>query len=257
MQSIIYESINDKFGYGEYLGFKVIIMKENGYINATRMCNDISEIIKKDKAFRYWKKIESAKELIEEVENNIKAAGGILTSAIISVGSQGIQELQYLQGSYVHPDIIVHIASWASPKIAIKVSKIINGQIISEYEKQIQEKEEELVLRGEELKRYKNYLNSMKEYILIYHEPTAADDVYYISRVNERSKPTIESRARAKKYELLHNIPMTRNSIELYYNLRKGLQARELIITIDNNRIRISPQYSLEKFVEDINNSHL
>lgn len=256
MQSIIYESINEKFGYGEYLGFKVIIMKENGYINATRMCNDISEIIKKDKAFRYWKKIESAKELIEEVENNIKADGGILSSAII-IHKGGLQELQYLQGSYVHPDIIVHIVSWASPKIAIKVSKIINGKIISEYEKQIQEKEEELVLRGEELKRYKNYLDSMKEYILIYHEPSAIDNVYYISRVNERSKPTIESRARAKNYELLHNIPMTRNSIELYYNLRKGLQARELIIAIDNNRIRISPQYSLEKFVEDINNSHL
>jgi len=121
----------------------------------------------------------------------------------------------------------------------------------------INEKEEELVLRGEELKRYKKYLDSMKEYILIYHEPAAADDVYYISKVNERSKPTIESRARAKKYELLYNIPMTKNSIELYYNLRKGLQARELIVAIDNNRIRISNQYSLENFVEDINNSHL
>lgn len=256
MQSIIYESINEKFGYGEYLGFKVIIMKENGYINATRMLKNIEEITGKRKDFHDWKRIQQAQELIEAVENDLKAVRGISVSAFYTEKG-GIQEFQYLQGSYVHPDIIVHIASWASPKIGIKVSRIVNARVIQDYKKQIQEKEEELVLRGEELKRYQYYLDSMKEYILIYHEPTAIDDVYYISRVNERSKPTIESRARVKNYKLLHEIPMTRNSIELYYNLRKGLQARELVVAVDNNRIRIKNSYTLEKFVEDINNSHL
>ncbi len=38
LSDIVFEKINDKFGYGQYIDFKVIIMLENGYINATKLC---------------------------------------------------------------------------------------------------------------------------------------------------------------------------------------------------------------------------
>ena len=38
MQQIIYENINSDFGYGTFLDLRVVIMKKNGYINATKMC---------------------------------------------------------------------------------------------------------------------------------------------------------------------------------------------------------------------------
>jgi hypothetical protein len=41
MNDIIYEDLGDKYNkyaYGMYGDFKVIIMKENGYINATKLC---------------------------------------------------------------------------------------------------------------------------------------------------------------------------------------------------------------------------
>ena len=37
---MIYEDINDRFGYANYLGLKVLIDKTNGYINGTKLCND-------------------------------------------------------------------------------------------------------------------------------------------------------------------------------------------------------------------------
>src|SRR5579872_1624637 len=40
IMNISFEDINDKFCYGNYCGIKVVIMKENGYINVTKICND-------------------------------------------------------------------------------------------------------------------------------------------------------------------------------------------------------------------------
>jgi len=40
IQNIIFEDINDVYAYGKYGDFNVIIMKDNGYINATKLCKD-------------------------------------------------------------------------------------------------------------------------------------------------------------------------------------------------------------------------
>ena len=172
MEGIIFENINDKFGYGEYLGFKVIIMKKNGYINASKMCNDISDKIGKEKRFRKWKTLEHSQELIsgwrkcqsdsegqnrasEKIEPFFKYLGGD-------------KDELFLQGHYVHPDLIVHIASWASPKIAWKVSEIVNKYIVNEYKKQIKKLKKENDELNKEVESSDNLLNIMKEYIIIF-----------------------------------------------------------------------------------------
>jgi hypothetical protein len=40
IREISFKDINDVYSWGNYGDFKVIIMKENGYINATKICND-------------------------------------------------------------------------------------------------------------------------------------------------------------------------------------------------------------------------
>ena len=40
LNEIIFDHINDKYAYGKYSDFKVIIMKENRYINATKLCKE-------------------------------------------------------------------------------------------------------------------------------------------------------------------------------------------------------------------------
>ena len=48
ISEICYEQIKDDYWYADYLGFKVVMMKSNCYINATKLCNDGA------KRFEHW-----------------------------------------------------------------------------------------------------------------------------------------------------------------------------------------------------------
>ena len=120
LSDIAFEDINDKYCYGQYADFKVIMMKKNGYINATKMCQYISDQIKIKKELKEWKKIKFADEII----NTVSSMGGIPPTELTITIKGGSD--QNLCGTYVHPDLIPHIASWASPTFAVKVSRIVN-----------------------------------------------------------------------------------------------------------------------------------
>jgi len=53
-----------------------------------------------------------------------------------------------LKGTYVHPDLIPHIACWASPKFAIMVTKIVNkyliGDMVRQHKDLIKEKDDKI-----------------------------------------------------------------------------------------------------------------
>jgi len=66
LNQIIFEHIDDKYAYGKYAEFTVIMMKENRYINATKLCDDHKKLLKN------WTKNESSQKLIEIVNNIIK-----------------------------------------------------------------------------------------------------------------------------------------------------------------------------------------
>jgi len=40
IRNIIFKDIDDKYAYGKLGNFKVMLMKKNGYINATKLCKD-------------------------------------------------------------------------------------------------------------------------------------------------------------------------------------------------------------------------
>jgi len=40
LSDIIYENINNDYGYGDYLGLKLIIHKPTNMINATKLCRE-------------------------------------------------------------------------------------------------------------------------------------------------------------------------------------------------------------------------
>lgn len=49
-----------------------------------------------------------------------------------------------MRGTYVHPLLIPHIASWISSAFAIKVSIIVNNFIVNEYKEKINNLEEKI-----------------------------------------------------------------------------------------------------------------
>ena len=54
LNDIAFEDINDEYCYGKYGDFDVIMMKNNGYINATNLCDYIVEQTGSKKTYKHW-----------------------------------------------------------------------------------------------------------------------------------------------------------------------------------------------------------
>jgi hypothetical protein len=82
----------------------------DGYINATDMCNAAG------KRFNDYTRLGSTAEFISE----LSSVTGIPATELMSATQGGNPNLQ---GSWVHPDIAIHLGQWLSPKFAVMVSK--------------------------------------------------------------------------------------------------------------------------------------
>jgi predicted helicase len=111
-----YVDIDDTYAKTKYGKFDVIVMKHNGYVNATNLCkkND-----KKD--YRYWTENSESKKIIERV----KILHPDVTDFTITVKTGS----NFTRGTYVHPSLIVSVACWCYPEFAIEVSDIVNRHI--------------------------------------------------------------------------------------------------------------------------------
>ena len=159
LSDILFENINNNYSYGAYGDFKVIIMKKNNYINATKLCSE------NNKRYEHWSRNASNEELINEVKKEINHSNS-LTTHIRAVNDfddndtdfikpiiviKGGGKITQISGTYVHPLLIPHIASWISPKFGIKVSKIVNEYIINEYKNKLLENNNKLAEKEMEL----------------------------------------------------------------------------------------------------------
>ena len=156
LNQIIFEHIDDKYAYGKYGDFKVIMMTKNRYINTTKLCKEYG------KEFFNWKQNKNNQEIINEVEIDIYSALGIPRaeenkSFIIINGGKN----QIIKGTYVHELLIPHIASWISPIFAVKVSKIVNSFITNEYINEIKMKNNEIKDKNSKIDSLEEKLNTI------------------------------------------------------------------------------------------------
>jgi hypothetical protein len=63
LSSTITETINDDFGRAKYLEHNVIIMRKNGYVNITKLCQQYGKL------FKNWLGNGSSKELCDVVSS--------------------------------------------------------------------------------------------------------------------------------------------------------------------------------------------
>ena len=63
-QFVTFQDVNEQYAWVNYGQFKLLMMKRNGYVNVTKMCDD------GDKEFRMWKRNTRSKELINLLINN-------------------------------------------------------------------------------------------------------------------------------------------------------------------------------------------
>ena len=123
--NLAYEKINDKYSKAKYGEFDVIMNMTTGYINATKLCTDGGKHMKN------WTRNDGNKELIDVFNKKINNQLNF-EPVLICDDSYGIT-----RGTYVHPKLITHIASWVSPAFAWKVSEIVNNFLIKEKEDEI------------------------------------------------------------------------------------------------------------------------
>ncbi|UWX11383.1 CRPV-274 [Crowpox virus] len=137
---IVTDHIDDRFSWVRYNDFEIIVMKENGYVNATKLC------ILGNKRLSDWLNMETTKELIREAEyvnRNWKAKSFYMNDikgVILDIESEDY--VYEVSGCYIHQDLISHITSWISPLFSLKVSKIMNYYTMSKYERELRDKED-------------------------------------------------------------------------------------------------------------------
>jgi|SRR5579872_881155 len=132
IRNIIFKDINEDYAWGKYGDIKVIIMKENGYINATHLVHNTQTKNGRPKEFRQWKLLSTTEDLLSVVSKDV----GISTTNLFIVIQTSSNKIAVTRGTYVHPDLIPQIASWASPNFAHTISKIVNKYFSKKADKE-------------------------------------------------------------------------------------------------------------------------
>lgn len=81
----------------------------DGYINATALCQAA------DREWAHYYSTKQTKEFLAELSNDL----GIPMSEV----TQSVRGGSGPQGTWVHPQVAIHLAQWLSPKFAVQVSK--------------------------------------------------------------------------------------------------------------------------------------
>ncbi len=126
--------INNDYHYGMLGEFKLIIRSKDNYVNITKLCTDGG------KRFCKWKENEKSRGFLKFFDERYMAcfddtptSGCRREYKCLDVVTQSDLEgntnenIQVIQGTYVHMDVAIYVAQWVSDDFAVKVSSIVRG----------------------------------------------------------------------------------------------------------------------------------
>src|SRR5277367_1540403 len=168
LSAICFEHIKDDYWYGAYGEFRVVMMKTNGWVNASKMCKDGG------KDMYYWTRLQSTKQLLaaydrlkaSENTTDIKTEDGNTCGdrepGIPGHGSNTLKIVvennfseagRLIRGTYCPADLIPSIAGWISPEFQLKANRIINHYLTCEYKTKLALTEAKLEIIGADLEK--------------------------------------------------------------------------------------------------------
>lgn len=136
-----------------YLGIEFIMLKQNRYVNITKLC------MNSNKKYNDYKRTEEYKQIYESLINE-----GILEPAI-----EILNVSNNLRGTYVHEELAIVVATWISIEFFRKVTKIISNYMKEKHEYELKAKDyiiENINKNLEELKISNEKLQLSNEKIL-------------------------------------------------------------------------------------------
>src|SRR3978361_1563549 len=152
---VCYQQIQENFWIGLFGGFKLIIDRNTGYFNATKLCQDGG------KHFKEWIKNKTSKELIALYEGANPSAGNPLTSqgtkATYCVSGN---QCDTISGTYVRRELLLAIGSWISFDFYDKCYRILEDYFVSEYRARCKQLETQAKSLKDELQHASNQVDS-------------------------------------------------------------------------------------------------
>jgi len=185
LRDIAFENINDDYAWGNYIDFKVIIMRKNGYINVSKICDETGKLL------GTWKRSKAAEELLEEISSSMQ----ICIDDLLMIPNVGNE----LRGTYAHPDLVPHITAWISPKFAVKVARIVNSYIVAQEKAKIEAEKRLLELKNKDLT---NENISLKDQLILME-----------SRLNDKMN-NIVSELKDAKQEVINELEDVKDKLD-------------------------------------------
>lgn len=175
---LIKNDIKNLTGYIVLNGI-TIESRKDGMINATQMCKAGG------KRFNNWYRLDTTKELIDELEKQLSITETHLRVSVIDI-IKGGNDLS-LQGSWIHPDLAVQLAQWISPVFAIQISRWTRELLLTGSVNLFNEKTHVQLL---ELEKEKKKIETKYRQILqkkTYHKFKTGPAFYIISDIDSKS----------------------------------------------------------------------
>lgn len=119
---IITEPIDDDYAWGEFGDFRVIVAVADGYVNGTHLAEETGEELDE------WLEEETTAAYLEMVADN----AGVPVEEV----TRKVELADELRGTYVHPDLVIHLAQWCSPAYAVKVTEIVQDYHAREHRRE-------------------------------------------------------------------------------------------------------------------------
>jgi hypothetical protein len=137
LNDVCYEQISENFHYGIFGDFHLVIDKDTGCFNATKLC------AMSGKDFSDWKVLVKTKRLLSYLQEQSEA-GKELVYEVRTSNNKGMEK--YFTGQYVQKELILDIASWLSPEFYFRCNNIVIDYFTTEY-KGLGEAEKTLFVR--------------------------------------------------------------------------------------------------------------
>lgn len=188
-----------------------IPMRSDGYIYATKLCNVGG------KELSNWLRLLEVKNLIKKVQSKLDVQMSKCKSEDpqnkVICESEDPQKLaveiirghvsKYQQGTWIHPDLGIHLAQWISPEFSLQVSKWVRELIITDEVKLGQEKSEKQIIE-----HYESIISELQNKV-------------------ERSENTIisitnECKYLLQKYKTVNNVHRSYLRRKELYRLKEG-----------------------------------
>ena len=126
LNNICYKQIKDNFYYGIFGEFQLVVDKNTGCFNATKLCNVGG------KNFFNWKRLSRTNQLFSYLEN--KSCPSHVKGNFYEVRESNNDKVtKQITGQYVQKELILDIASWISPEFYFRCNEIVMNYFVSEY----------------------------------------------------------------------------------------------------------------------------